>query len=507
MFRSPEAVRRTIEGRFDRRRVLVVGDLMLDVYLWGEVGRISPEAPVPIVRLAHRTEAAGGAGNVLLNLAALGLETVAAGFVGDDEAGGRLSRLLEGAGVATESLVTMGDRPTITKTRVIGGHQQMIRIDEETTEPVAEADLDRLVEALRPLLANRIEAVILSDYCKGALSERVCRTLIAEGRRLGVPVLVDPKGRDFRKYARATTLTPNRHELEVAAGLGHPDEPALRDAGRRLLAELELDFLVVTRGEQGVSLFDEQGVRDFPAVAREVFDVSGAGDTVIATLAAGMVAGLDRDDALNLANLAAGVVVGKVGTTPIRPDELLDALLIERLAEQSQKIYALEALERQVADWRTRGQRIVFTNGCFDLLHVGHVTLLARARRQGDRLVVGLNTDRSVRALKGETRPVVTQGDRAQVLAGLASVDAVVLFDEDTPLRLIESLRPEVLVKGGDYTESQVVGADLVKLWGGKVVLVPLIEGRSTTSLIASGRSRAGSAERSEAGAVHDGRG
>ena len=270
---------------------------------------------------------------------------------------------------------------------------------------------------------------------------------------------------------------------------------------------MELDFLVVTRGEQGVSLFDEQGVRDFPAVAREVFDVSGAGDTVIATLAAGMAAGLDRDDALNLANLAAGVVVGKVGTTPIRPDELLDALLIERLAEQSHKIYALEALERQVADWRARGQRIVFTNGCFDLLHVGHVTLLALARRQGDRLVVGLNTDRSVRALKGETRPVVTQGDRAQVLAGLASVDAVVLFDEDTPLRLIESLRPDVLVKGGDYIESQVVGADLVKSCGGKIVLVPLIEGRSTTSLIASGRSRAGSAERSEAGGVRDERG
>ena len=489
MFRSPEVIRRTIEGRFGRRRVLVVGDLMLDVYLWGEVDRISPEAPVPILRLVRRTETPGGAGNVLLNLASLGLETVAAGFIGDDEAGRRLRRLLEDAGVATDAVVS-GGRATITKTRVIGGHQQMIRIDEESSAAVPEADLERLMEAVRSRLEDRLAAVILSDYGKGALPERVCRGLISEARRHGVPVLVDPKGRDFRKYARATALTPNRHELELAAGLDASAEPALRDAGRRLRAELELDFLVVTRGEQGISIVDEQGVRDFPAVAREVFDVSGAGDTVIATLAAGMAAGLDRDDALNLANLAAGVVVGKVGTTPIRPGELLDALLGEHLAEQTHKISEPDALEQQVALWRARGERIVFTNGCFDLLHVGHVTLLALARRQGDRLVVGLNTDRSVRALKGETRPVITQGDRARVLAGLASVDAVVLFDEDTPLRLIESLQPDVVVKGGDYDESQVVGADLVKSWGGRVVLIPLVEGRSTTGILAAGQAR-----------------
>jgi D-beta-D-heptose 7-phosphate kinase/D-beta-D-heptose 1-phosphate adenosyltransferase len=487
-FRAHETVRRTVEERFGGRRVLVAGDLMLDVYLRGEVARISPEAPVPVVRLSRRTEAPGGAGNVLLNLAALGLRVTAAGIVGDDETGRRLRSLLEQAGVATGSLVTCGDRPTITKTRVIGGHQQMIRIDEETADPVPAADLDRLLEASLGAWVEadeRLEAVVLSDYAKGALPEQVCQALIGTARQRGIPVLVDPKGRTFGKYAGATALTPNLHELELAVGQGPLAEPALRDAAERLRRALALDFLVVTRGDKGLSLFDEEGARDFPAVAREVFDVSGAGDTIIATLAAGLVAGLDRDEALKLANLAAGIVVGKVGTTPVQRDELLGALAAERFAMPSAKVGTLATLLERVAGWRARGERIVFTNGCFDLLHVGHVTLLARARAEGDRLIVGMNTDRSVRTLKGQGRPVITQDDRAQVLAGLSSVDAVVLFDEPTPLALIESLRPDVLVKGADYTEDQVAGAGAVKSWGGKVVLVPLLEGRSTSRILA----------------------
>ena len=485
MFTATETVQRTVEDGFGGRRVLVVGDLMLDTHLWGDVSRISPEAPVPVVRLTRRSETPGGAGNVLLNLAALGIQATGAGFIGDDEAGRRLARRLQDAGVSTGPLVCWDGRPTIVKTRVIGGHQQMIRIDEEATTPVSAADQERLMKTARGALEDGFDAIILSDYQKGALSERLCRCLIAEARSRAIPILVDPKGRNFRKYARATTLTPNRHEFEAAAGLSDSSEPAFQDAGHRLCNELGLDFLLVTQGERGITLFDSRGVSDFPARAREVFDVSGAGDTVIATLTAGIVAGLNHDDALALANLAAGIVVGKVGTAPIRRDELIVALKAEQATSHLQKVCTLEAMRQRVADWRARGERVVFTNGCYDLLHVGHVTLLSRAQREGTKLIVGLNTDRSVRALKGKSRPVVTQEDRAQVLASLVSVDAVVLFDEDTPLGLIESLRPDVLVKGGDYSEAQVVGADLVRSWGGKVVLVPLVEGRSTTNLLA----------------------
>jgi len=484
VFHSPEKIRRTVQERFGGGRVLVVGDLMLDVYLHGDVVRISPEAPVPIVRLSRRSETAGGAGNVVLNLSQLGLQVTAAGLVGDDEAGRRLYCLLEDAGIDTHAIVTSGGRPTVTKTRVIGGHQQMIRIDEETSTPIPKADLDRLMDAVQHRLADRFEAIVLSDYGKGTLPEHVCQTLIAAARCRGIPVLVDPKGRRYQKYARATALTPNKHELELALGPESLSESALCQAAHLLRKELELDFLVVTLAAEGIKLFDERGVADFPAQARELCDISGAGDTVIATLAAGMVGGLELDEALKLANLAAGIVVGMLGTTPIHRDKLLHALVVDQLAAHSHKICESATLKQRVAEWRTRGDRIVFTNGCFDLLHAGHVTLLASARREGDRLIVGLNTDRSVRALKGTTRPVVSQGDRAQVLSGFSCIDAIVLFDDVTPLRLIELLRPDVLVKGSDYTESQVIGADLVTSWGGRVVLVPLLEGRSTTRIL-----------------------
>jgi D-beta-D-heptose 7-phosphate kinase/D-beta-D-heptose 1-phosphate adenosyltransferase len=484
VFSANETVRRIVEEGFGPGRVLVVGDLMLDIHLWGDVTRISPEAPVPVVRLTRRSETPGGAGNVLLNLAALGIEATGAGFIGDDEAGRRLVRRFDEAGIATDPLVCWDGRPTIVKTRVIGGHQQMIRIDEEPTAPVSAADQERLIEKARDALDQGFDAIILSDYQKGALSERLCRCLITEARRRTIPILVDPKGRDFLRYVHATTLTPNRLEFDAAAGQSDNSDASFRDAGHRLRKELGLEFLLVTQGERGLSLFDDRGVSDFPARAREVFDVSGAGDTVIAALTAGIVSGLDLDDALALANLAAGLVVGKVGTTPIQREELCEAVRAEQIVSHLHKVSSLETLLQRVADWRAKGERIVFTNGCYDLLHVGHVTLLARAQREGTKLIVGLNTDRSVRALKGDSRPVVTQDDRAQVLASLVSVDAVVLFDETTPLRLIEAIRPEVLVKGGDYTEEQVVGADLVKSWGGKVVLVPLVEGRSTTRLL-----------------------
>lgn len=457
---------------------------MVDAYLWGDVNRISPEAPVPVVRLNRRSVTLGGAGNVLLNLVGLGLSATAAGFVGDDEGGRQLDRLMNESGISTAACITLADRPTTTKTRVISGHHQMLRLDEEGVGPTSSADTTRLIAAILAQLDNA-SAVILSDYAKGVISAEVCQTVIPEARRRGIPVVVDPKGLSFLKYAGATTMTPNLREFEIATGLeaGY-DADTFQRVGQDLRDRLGLDYLVVTCGDKGIRLFDNDGWSQFPALAREVYDVSGAGDTVIASLTASLVAGLELDDTMRLANVAAGVVVGKIGTTPIQRRELRDAVRDTQLLEQPKKVYEAPELADLIQSWKARGDSVVFTNGCFDLLHVGHVTLLAKARACGDRLVVGLNTDRSVRQLKGPTRPVVVQGDRAQVLAGLASVDAVVLFDEETPYELIAHLKPDVLVKGGDYEESQVVGGDLVRSWGGRVAIIALVEGRSTTKIL-----------------------
>ncbi|WP_422924041.1 D-glycero-beta-D-manno-heptose-7-phosphate kinase [Singulisphaera sp. PoT] len=484
MFRAPEDVSHAIESQFGGKRVLVVGDLMVDAYLWGDVSRISPEAPVPVVRLNRKTVTLGGAGNVLLNLVGLGLPATAAGFVGDDDGGRQLGQMLEQAGISSAGCVRLADRPTTTKTRVVSGHHQMLRLDEEGVGPVADEGVKRLIDAILGQLDDA-SALILSDYAKGVVTAEVCQAIIPEARRRGIPVIVDPKGFNFQKYAGATTMTPNLREFEIATGLeaGYDSETFQR-AGSDLRERLGLEYLVVTCGDKGIRLFDKAGWSQFPALAREVYDVSGAGDTVIASLTASIVAGLDLDDAMRLANVAAGVVVGKIGTTPIQSRDLRDAVRDTQLLEQPRKVYEAAELADLIQSWKSRGDRVVFTNGCFDLLHVGHVTLLAKARACGDRLVVGLNTDRSVRQLKGPTRPVVVQGDRAQVLAGLASVDAVVLFDEETPLELIAGLKPDVLVKGGDYEESQVVGGELVKSWGGRVAIIPLVEGRSTTKLL-----------------------
>jgi D-beta-D-heptose 7-phosphate kinase/D-beta-D-heptose 1-phosphate adenosyltransferase len=386
-------------------------------------------------------------------------------------------------GIDTKDLLVAADRGTVTKTRVIGNHQQMLRIDQERAVPLAPADRERLVDAANRRIPG-LDALLLSDYAKGVLGPEVCSALIATARTAGVPVLVDPKGKDFARYAGATLITPNRGELALATGTDPQDRDALLAAGARLRQDLGLDLLALTLSEQGMVLFDADGTRDIPALAREVFDVSGAGDTVIATFAAGLAAGLGHLDTAHLANLAAGVVVGHVGTAPIAATELLAAICDEQALEQGAKVRDLPAMLEQVRRWRANGELVVFTNGCFDLLHVGHVTYLERARRYGNRLVVGLNTDRSVRALKGPERPLIREDDRARVLAALASVDAVVPFDQDTPIELICALRPDVLAKGADYREEDVVGAAEVKSWGGRVVLVPLVEDHSTSGII-----------------------
>lgn len=471
---------------FSHLNALVVGDLMLDRYLWGEVERISPEAPVPVVRLGRESDRMGGAGNVAANLAGLGLHVRQIGYVGADPAGGALIDQLAGAGIDTAGVLRLSTRATITKTRIIGGHQQMLRLDHEQTGDFAPEEQHLLIEAfLARMKARAPDALVLSDYAKGCLSPSVCQALIQAARAGGVPVFVDPKGLDFEKYRGATCLTPNKREAADICGVSPKDTSGLLAGLESIRRRCDMEYIVLTRGEEGMSLIGADGVRHFAASARQVFDVSGAGDTVIASLAAAAAAGLDKDQACALANLAAGIVVGKVGTVPIEAGELRRALQREDSRHQADKIRDRRVARDFVADLRASGKKVVFTNGCFDLLHAGHVTYLEQARKLGDALIVGLNTDRGVRALKGPTRPVIHEDDRARVLAALEAVDAVVMFDEETPLELIRALRPDVLVKGDDYREDQVVGAEEVKSWGGRVALIQVVPGRSTSGIVA----------------------
>ena len=480
----------TVREQFGKRDVwaLVIGDLMLDRYLIGDVQRISPEAPVPVVLLRQQHERAGGAANVAANLAGLGIATRIAGCIGDDAEGQTLLKMLAEQGIDADAVARSSQRPTVTKTRILGGHQQMLRLDQERAADFSDNETNQLQALIAKQLQQRPAIVILSDYAKGVLGPALCQDVIRESKRLGIPVLVDPKGRDYSKYRGATALTPNKRETAEACGASMDDHAALLTAAMHLRDGLDLAFLAVTRGEEGISLLeantDGNHILHIPATARQVFDVSGAGDTVISTLAAGMSHGLDHVEALQLANIAAGIVVGKVGTVPITREELLHELVSQSATVQADKVCDLSSLLARVAAWKAAGQRIVFTNGCFDLLHAGHVTYLEAARKTGDRLVLGLNTDRSVSALKGPSRPVIHEADRARVLAALEAVDAVILFDEDTPLQLIEAVRPDIIVKGSDYTEDQVVGGKQVKSWGGKVALIPIVPGRSTSGIL-----------------------
>lgn len=463
---------------------LVIGDLMLDRYLIGEVQRISPEAPIPIVLVKQQNERAGGAANVAANLALLGIRTRIAGCVGEDADATALIRIINEAGIDTASVLHSSARPTITKTRILGGHQQMVRLDQESVSPFTQQENQQLAALVNALIVDKPSVVILSDYAKGVLSPSLCSTVIDACRLLAIPVLVDPKGRDYSKYKGATALTPNKRETAEACGVNANDNDALLAAAADLRKQLALTFLAVTRGEEGITIINDQGTFHQEATAKQVFDVSGAGDTVIATLAAGMMHGLTPLVSLQLANIAAGYVVGKVGTVPITREQLLHELVTQSSAGQADKVCDLAQLKHKVDLWRANGQRIVFTNGCFDLLHAGHVTYLEAARKTGDRLILGLNTDRSVSALKGPSRPVIHEQDRARVLAALEAVDAVILFDEDTPLTLIHALHPDIIVKGSDYTEAQVVGGSEVKSWGGKVALIDIVPGRSTSKII-----------------------
>ena len=482
MLSEIHAVLGLLEGGFGELKVLVVGDLMLDRYILGEVDRISPEAPVPVLRHVQRYERPGGAANVAMNLAGLGCQTLLAGFWGNDTEQRELAAFLETAKIDTAGMVTTG-LPTISKTRIVGRRQQLLRLDIESLEKPGAVDQQRLLERVVALV-DKVHAVVLSDYAKGALTQELCESVIRTARAKGVPVLADPKTPDFSKYSGATMVCPNLSELSVATSVAAHELDALLVGGEAQRKEHELKFLCVTMSEKGIRVLSDEGTYHSPARAREVFDVSGAGDTVIATLAASLAAGLKVESAVELANLAAGIVVGKVGTVPIAHHELIAALTPSSRVRFGEKILEWDGLEKRIAEWRAAGESIVFTNGCFDILHVGHITLLEDCRRFGSKLVLGLNSDASISRLKGPSRPIVGERERSRVMAALAAVDAVVLFEEDTPLELIRLIRPDVLVKGGDYVVETVVGHEDVIAAGGRVEIVPTVEGFSTTNIV-----------------------
>ncbi len=478
--------RRDVESLFNRVKdvkVLVVGDLMLDEYLWGKAERISPEAPVQVVEVTREDIRLGGAGNVINNLVALGCQVTALSVIGGDQNGVLLQRAFTGKGVDVSGVFEDPMRSTSKKTRVVAANQQIVRIDRETRDEISPQFEEKILDFVRAR-EGEFQAILISDYAKGVLTPRTLAGIIAAGRRRGVPVAVDPKGNDYGRYRGASILTPNRREAEIASGTTIADDESLTRAAARLLAQVELDALLITRSEQGMSLFPAQGQPiHIPTVALEVFDVTGAGDTVLATLGAGLACGMTFSDAACLANVAAGIAVGKIGTSTVTPTEIIEALSHGH-QDSDTKIKNLDVLAVIVGAEKERGKRVVFTNGCFDLLHAGHVKYLQKARSFGDLLVLGLNSDSSVRRLKGEKRPLIAEGERAHILAALDCIDYVVIFPEDTPLRLIETLRPDVLVKGGDYTPEGVVGKEVVESYGGRVELVEFVDGKSTTGII-----------------------
>ena len=464
--------------------VLCIGDAMLDRFVYGSVDRISPEAPIPVLRVEREASMLGGAGNVVRNLVAIGAHPVFVSMVGDDAAGREVTRLVgEHAEIDPCILVEAGRQTTI-KTRFVAAAQQLLRSDRESPQGLSETVREQLVARADRLLPQ-VSALVLSDYGKGLLAPPVAPDLIARARSQGKPVVVDPKGTDYRIYRGATVLTPNRKELHEATKLPVNGDAEVVAAARALIAECQVEAVLVTRSQEGMTLVTATGEVDhLPAEAREVYDVSGAGDTVVATLAAAVGSGASLLEGARLANVAAGIVVGKVGTAVAYGHEIVAVLHHDDLWSGESKIVPVETAAGIVERWRAKGQTVGFTNGCFDLLHPGHISLLTQAKAACDRLVVGLNSDASVGRLKGPTRPVQSEAARATVLASLSGVDLVVIFGEDTPLELIRQLEPDVLVKGADYTVATVVGADLVQARGGTVVLANLVDGCSTTNTI-----------------------
>jgi len=459
-------------------KILVVGDLMIDHYLWGSCERISPEAPVQVVNVGHESAVLGGAGNVINNLRALGAQVDVISVVGGCEISDELKALLGDIEVNSNYLIEQKDRVTSKKSRIIAAQQQVVRYDRESTDDISQQSQDRLLSTYNSML-DGYDAVLLSDYGKGVLTPTLTQALIQSANEQNIKVLVDPKGLDYSKYRGAYLLTPNKKEASEATQVAINNDESLTRAITQLKQVCELEVSLITLSEQGVAIFDDE-LRVHPTVAREVYDVTGAGDTVLASLGFALSCGYDIDQAVEFANLAAGVVVGKIGSATATLDEIIEYKSSLHQSSSDAHIKTWEEISLLSNKLREKGKKIVFTNGCFDLLHAGHVRYLEVAKSFGDVLILGLNSDRSVRELKGESRPINTEEDRAYILAALEAVDYVVVFDEDTPYELIKTIKPNTLVKGGDYEDQAVVGQDLVD----ELKLVQFVEGKSTTKTI-----------------------
>jgi len=459
-------------------KILVVGDIMIDHYLWGSCERISPEAPVQVINVGRESAVLGGAGNVINNLRALGAQVDVISVVGGCEISDELKALLSDIGVNSNYLIKQKDRITSKKSRIIAAQQQVVRFDRESKDAINQQSQDKLLSTYNSML-NGYDAVLLSDYGKGVLTPELTQALIQRANKLNIKVLIDPKGLDYSKYRGAYLLTPNKKEASEATQITINNNESLARAIAQLKQVCELEVSLITLSEQGVAIFDNE-LRIHPTVAREVYDVTGAGDTVLASLGFALSCGYDIDQAVEFSNLAAGVVVGKIGSATATLDEIIEYKSSLHQPSSDAHIKTWEEISLLSNNLKEKGKKIVFTNGCFDLLHAGHVRYLEAAKRFGDVLIVGLNSDRSVHELKGESRPINNENDRASILAALEAVNYVVVFDEDTPYKLIKTIKPNTLVKGGDYEGKTVVGQDLVD----ELKLVKFIEGKSTTKTI-----------------------
>ena len=459
-------------------KILVIGDLMIDHYLWGSSERISPEAPVPIVSVNNESTLLGGAGNVINNLKALGARVDVMSVIGECEVSGELKSLLDGIKIDTQYLVTEANRIGSKKTRIIAAQQQVVRYDQENSDEINKTSQKALLSNYSKKIAE-YDCVLLSDYGKGVLTHELTQQLISIANQHSVKVLVDPKGANYSKYKGAYLLTPNKKEASGATGIIINNDESLAHSIKKLKDKCKLEVSLITLSEQGVAIYDGN-LRIHPTQAREVFDVTGAGDTILASLGFALASHADIDEAVEFANLAAGVVVGKIGSATATLNEIIEYESSLNQSTSDVHIKTLDEITALSEELRARGKKIVFTNGCFDLLHAGHVRYLEESRNFGDVLILGLNSDRSVRALKGENRPINCEQDRAYILAALEAVDYVVIFNENTPYDLIKAIQPHTLVKGGDYEGKQVVGQDIA----GELKLIQFIDGKNTTHTI-----------------------
>ena len=464
--------------QLQKAHCLVIGDVMLDEYIFGEIERISPEAPVPVVNIQDRRYTLGGAANVAANIRALGVKTTLIGVIGSDHEASTIKNIICKLGIEFEGVVTSG-RVTTTKTRIVVKKHQILRLDKEQTFDILKAEDEVLAKIGRVI--EQTNVVIVSDYDKGVCTEKVCNSVIKLARKYSKVIIIDPKKSDWTRYMDASMITPNFNEFKEATGLTLENEPAsIASAAKKMMIDFRIGNILVTRSQEGMMLINGFGVFDFQTKARDVFDVSGAGDTAVAVVAAFSAIGFDFDEAVKVSNVAAGIAVSKAGTYVVPFDELS----AEFNSTKKKKIVSNAETVAMVKHYKEQGKKVVFTNGCFDILHTGHIALLSHAKQLGDILIVGLNSDASVRRLKGEERPVNNENDRALMLAALEAIDIVVIFEEDTPYNIVKDILPDFMVKGGDYTTETIAGYDVVTKNGGQVIIFPLLEEKSTSNLI-----------------------